>query len=214
MKKSTLLVALAFAAGTLHAGAAHAQVFGQYGGAPPLGVNARLFGAYASFTESESELLTQLRLSFYPNVDFGFQGGLSRVSVENRSRTSVKIGGDFKALVARSGEAFPADLSLGAAIGISSAEDFTVLGVGPSLVFSRTYGSGGATLTPYLGAMLLFTRADIDAASNDTDVSLPLRFGAEYAPNPDVRLLLELQVSVSDQVSDDLKLALGANFPF
>lgn len=214
MKKSALLVVLALAAGMLHAGAARAQVFGQYGGARPLGVNARLFGAYASFTESESELMGQLRLSFYPNVDFGFQGGLSRVSVADRSRTSVKIGGDFKALAVRSGESFPADLSLGAAIGISSAEDFTLLGVGPSVVVSRTLGSNGATLTPYLGALLLFTRADIDEASNDTDVSLPLRFGAEYAPNPDLRLLLELQVSVSDQVNDDLKLVLGANFPF
>lgn len=214
MKKSALLVLLVLAAGMLHSGAARAQVFGQFGGASPLGVNARLFGAYAAFTESESELLGQLRLSFYPNVDFGFQGGLARVSVENRSRTSVKIGGDFKALVVRAGESLPADLSLGAAIGISSAEDFTVLGVGPSLVFSRTYGAGASKLTPYLGALLLFTRADIDEASNDTDVSLPLRFGAEYAPNQDLRVLLELQVAVSDQVNDDLRLALGVNFPF
>lgn len=210
--KKLALVLVALAAGMLQANASGAQVFGQFGGAPPLGVNARLFGAYGSFTESESELLAQLRLSFYPNVDFGFQGGLSRVSVMNRSRTSVKVGGDFKALVVR-GEAAPFDLSLGGAIGISSAEDFTLLSVGPGVVVSRRLGSGGASVTPYAGAMLLFTRADLDN-ENDTDVSLPLRFGAEYAPNPDLRLLLELQVAASDQVNDDLKLTLGANFPF
>lgn len=211
MKKFTLLI-VALAAGMLQANASGAQVFGQFGGATPLGVNARLFGAYGSFTESESELLAQLRLSFYPNVDFGFQGGLSRVSVLDRSRTSVKVGGDFKALVVR-GEGSPFDLSLGGAIGISSAEDFTLLSIGPGLVVSRKFGTGGASVTPYAGAMLLFTRADLDN-ENDTDVSLPLRFGAEYAPNPDLRLLLELQVAASDQVNDDLKLTLGANFPF
>lgn len=212
MKKLCLLF-LAVAAGMLQANASAAQVFGQFSGAPPLGVNARLFGAYGSFTKSESELLAQLRLSFYPNVDFGFQGGLSRVSVQDRSRTSVKIGGDFKALVTRGGDSGPFDLSLGAAIGISSAEDFTLLSIGPGMVVSRRLGSGGASVSPYVGAMLLFTRSDLDNA-NDTDVSLPLRFGAEYAPNADLRLVLELQVAVSDQVNDDLKLTLGANFPF
>jgi hypothetical protein len=213
VKKHTLLLT-ALAAGMLLAGAAGAQVFGQYSGAQPLGMNARLFGAYASFTKSESELLAQLRLSFYPNVDFGFQGGLSRVSISDRSRTAVKIGGDFKGLVAKRTESMPFDLSLGAAIGVSSAEDFNLLSVGPQFVASRTYGSGPRpTLTAYFGALLLFTRSDLDN-SNNTDVSVPLRFGAEFAANADVRLVAELQVAASDQINDDLKLSLGASFPF
>lgn len=213
MKKHTLLLAAAVA-GMLSANAAGAQVFGQYAGAQPIGINARLFGTYVSFTKSESELLAQLRLSFYPNVDFGFQGGLSRVSVLDRSRTAVKVGGDFKGLVARRTESMPLDLSLGAAIGVSSAEDFNLLSVGPQIVVSRTFGSSPrATFTAYAGAMLLFTRSDLDNA-NDNDVSAPLRFGGEYAPNADVRLVAELQVAVSDQINDDLKLTLGASFPF
>lgn len=214
MKKSSALLFALAAAGMLATTGARAQVFGQYSGATTLGMNTRLFGAYGSFTKSESELLAQLRLSFYPNVDFGFQGGLSRVSVMDRSRTSVKIGGDFKGLVVHRGEAAPFDLSLGAAIGVSSAEDFNLLSIGPQAVASRTFGSAGrATLTPYAGALLLFTRSDLDN-SNDTDVSVPLRFGAEYAPNQDIRLILELGVAVSDRINDDLKLTLGANFPF
>jgi hypothetical protein len=211
--KTRAFLFAAAAAGTLWAHAAHAQVFGQYSSAAPIGMNARLFGAYAGFTESESELLAQLRLSFYPNVDFGFQGGLSRVSVNDHSRTSVKIGGDFKALVAKRSDALPFDLSLGAAIGVTSAEDFNVLSVGPQFVASRTFGSGGSTYTPYAGALLLFTRSDLDNR-NDTDVSVPLRFGLEFAPNADLRLIAELQVAASDQINDDLKLILGANFPF
>jgi hypothetical protein len=214
VKKHLLLFAAAVAAGMLSVNTAGAQVFGQYVGAQPLGTNARLFGAYAGFTRSESELLTQLRLSFYPNVDFGFQGGLSRVSVADRSRTAIKVGGDFKGLVAKRSETLPFDLSLGAAIGVHSAEDFNLLSVGPQLVASRTFGSGARpNFTAYAGAMLLFTRSDLDNR-NDTDVSVPLRFGIEFAPNADVRLVAELQVAASDQINDDLKLSLGASFPF
>lgn len=214
MKKSAFLFVVLAAAGTLAAAGADAQVFGQYTAATPLGMNTRLFGAYASFTKSESELLAQLRLSFYPNVDFGFQGGLSRVSVMNRSRTSVKVGGDFKGLVVRRGAGAPFDLSLGGALGVSSAEDFNLLSVGPQVVLSRTFGSSGrANVTPYAGALLLFTRSDLDNA-NDTDVSVPLRFGADYAPNQDLRLVVELGIAVSDRINDDLKLTVGANFPF
>ncbi len=213
MKSHALWIAAA-TAGMLWAGAADAQVFGQYGGAVPLGMNARLFGAYAGFSKSESELQSQLRLSFYPNVDFGFQGGLSRVSVNDHSRTSVKIGGDFKGLVAKQTETRPFALSLGAAIGVNSAEDFNVLSVGPSAVASHAFDAGPSPrFTAYAGAMVLFTRSDLDNG-NDTDVSVPLRFGGEYAPNPDIRLVLELQVAASDQINDDLKLVLGANFPF
>lgn len=214
-KQAPILAALAaLVAGMLVAGASEAQVFGQYTSAVPIGMNARLFGVYGSFTESESELMAQLRLSFYPNVDFGFHGGLSRVSVLDRSRTSVKIGGDFKALVLKRGESGAVDLSLGAAIGVSSAEDFNLLSLGPQIVASRTFGSSGnSTVTPYAGAMVLFTRSDLDN-SNDNDVSMPLRLGAEFAPNVDIRLVAELQIAVSDQINDDLKLTLGANFPF
>jgi hypothetical protein len=213
VKKHAVLFATLLA-GTLLAPMARAQVYGQYAGAQPLGINARLFGAYASFTKSESELLAQLRLSFYPNVDFGFQGGLARVSVLDRTRTSVKIGGDFKGLVAKRSDTMPVDLSLGAAIGVSSAEDFNLLSVGPQVIASRMFGSAGrANLTAYAGAILLFTRSDLDN-TNDTDVSMPLRFGAEFAPNVDVRLVAEVQVAVSDQINDDVKLTLGANLPF
>jgi hypothetical protein len=213
LKKQILLIAAA-TAGMLSAHAATAQVFGQYGGAQPIGVNSHLFGVYTGFTNSESELMTHLRLSFYPNVDFGFQGGLSRVSVDDNNRTAVKLGGDFKALVLKQGPSRWLDLSLGAALGMSSAEDFNILGLGPQAAASHTFHPGGnSNLTAYTGAVLLFTRSDLNN-SNDTDVSMPVRFGAEYAPKPDFRFIAELQVAVSDQINDDLKLILGANFPF
>ena len=209
-----LLVLAALLAGTLAANAASAQVFGQFTGAEPLNMNARLFGAYGGFSKSESELLAQLRLSFYPGVDFGFQGGLSRVSVGDNNRTTVKLGGDFKAIAAKRSDTMPFDLSLGAAIGVSSADNFNLLSVGPEIVGSRRFATGpGSDLTTYAGLLVLFTRSDL-GSSNTTDVSVPLRFGLSFAPNADLSLLAELQVALSDQINDDLKLTVGANFPF
>ena len=193
---------------------ASAQLYGQMTGATPLAVDQRQFGACVAFTRSELEMLGQLRMSFYPNVDFGVHGGLTRVDLGTRSRTAVEMGGDIKTLVHARSERFPADLALGAAIGTTSAEDFDLLSVGPLAVASRTYPVGtNASLTPYVGAVLLFTRADLKTG-NLTDVSLPLRFGLQYQPSADFRLVAELQEAVSDNINDDLKFVLGANFPF
>lgn len=212
--KRSLLVAAALVALAVAAPPARAQVFGQLSPAQPIDLNTRLGGGFVSFTKSESELLGQLRMSFHPGVDFGFQGGLSRVSVANVNRTSVQLGGDLKAQLVRAGAASPFDVSIGGAIGIASADDFTVLSVGPSLVASRRFAiDERASLTPFAGALLLFSRSDL-ATGNKTDVAVPVRFGLEYSPLPDFRLLGAVQVGVSDDIRDDLKLSLGANFPF
>ncbi|MBI5170306.1 MAG: hypothetical protein HZA61_12530 [Candidatus Eisenbacteria bacterium] len=212
MKHSIFAVA-AFAL-ALAAQPACAQIFGQLTPAQPIPLDTRLGGGFLSFTKSESELLGQLRMSFHPGVDFGFQGGLSRVSVQNVNRTSVQLGGDVKAQVVRMGPTSPLDCSIGAAIGVNSADDFTVLSMGPTLVMSRTVRiDERAYVTPFAGAALLFSRSDL-ATGNKTDVAVPLRFGLEYTPLPDFRLLAALQVGVSDEIRDDLKLTLGANFPF
>jgi hypothetical protein len=193
---------------------ATAQVFGQFTGAVPVGVNNRLFGGYGLFAHHQAEGLAQLRLSFYPGVDFGFHGGLMHVTLSGHSRTAVELGGDVKSLVAKRSETFPVDLALGGAIGVSSAEDFNLMSVGPTVVASRALPlRGSAELTPYAGAALLYSRLDI-AGFSTTDVSLPVRAGLEYRPNPDVRLVLELQLPLSDPVHTDPKLVLGANFPF
>lgn len=198
----------------LSAHAAEAQVFGQFGAAPPIGMNTRLAGGFVSFSKSETEGLGQLRLSFYPGVDFGFQGGLSRVSVLGHNRTSIQLGGDLKAKLAKQTETFPIDLSVGGGIGVYSADDFTVLSVGPSIVASRTLAlSNGTELAPYAGLSVLFSRSDAGSTTAN-DTATPLRLGAEYRPNVDVRFIAELQIGVSDDIRDDLKFTLGANFPF
>lgn len=193
---------------------ARAQIFGQLTSAPPIGLNSRLAGGYLSFSQSETEFLGQLRLSFHPGVDFGFQGGISRVSVSDVNRTSIQLGGDIKAQVAKAGPAFPLDLSIGGAVGVNSADNFTVLAVGPTCVASRPMAlAGNATLSPFAGIAMLFSRSDL-SSGNKTDLAIPLRLGLEYNPGPDVRVVAALQIGISDEIRDDLKFTLGANFPF
>lgn len=202
-----LLAALALAATP-----AHAQIHGALSEATIVPVNARLGGAYLTFDKSSATLSGQLRLSFYPNLDFGFQGGLSRIDVNNNTRTSVRLGGDFRGQLARQGETFPLNVALGGAIGVESADNFTILSVGPQLTVSRALGSAGRWVA-YGNTALLLSRFDVDNSS-DNDTSLPVRFGVEFRPNPDLRILTEAQLAVSDEVRDDMAITFGVLFPF
>ncbi len=191
-----------------------AQVDGQLTTAVPIDVDHRLFGVHAGFSNRQSDLFAQLRLCFYPGIDFGFHGGLEHLSAVGRTRTVLTLGGDLKTRVAKRTETFPVDIALGGAVGVGNAQSFGMLAMGPTVVASRRYEMrGGNSMTPYGGAMLLFTRSDIDG-SNSTDVSLQLRLGTEYQPNPDFRIVLELQTPTSDPIDRHPKILLGANFPF
>jgi len=194
------------------AAAAGAQVNGALSEARVVPVNGRLGGAYLQFDQHSATLQGQLRLSFYPNLDFGFQGGLSRIDIGNNTRTSVRLGGDFRGQVALQGPAFPVNVSLGGTIGVESADNLTILSVGPQVAVSRTLDPGGKWVA-YGGACLLLSRFDL-GVGRDTDTSFPVRAGMEFHPNPDLRLLAEMQLAVSDAVRDDVSLTLGVLFPF
>lgn len=195
---------------------APAQVAGQLEGAVPIAVDAHVFGGYVALAQHQAALLCQLRLSFYPGVDFGFQGALHRYDADGggASRTAVELGGDVRTLVVRRGASAPFDISLGGAIQLSSADHRNVLGVGPTLAAGRSYTfTGGSQLSPYFGFALLYTRSDAGGV-NATDLSLPLRFGLEYQPSAIFRLVSEVQLPLSDPQGVHPKVLLGANFPF
>lgn len=209
-----VLLAGALSCALLSPGVSHAQVFGQLGGAAPLPLNGHLVGGYVRFSGSDLSLLGQLRLSLYPNVDFGFVGGLSSVDVGGVNRTAIKLGADFKTQVARHSERFPLDISLGAALGIDTAEDFTVLSLGPTMQLSRRLAlSNGQTLVPYGGIGLMFARADV-GRGDTTDQSVPVRVGVEYHLQPGTIFVTELQLALGDKVNDDILVLVGVSFPF
>lgn len=206
------LIVLLAAAGLAAASPALAQVHGTFTEARVVPVNGRLGGAYLQFDPHSATLMGQLRLSFYPNLDFGFLGGLSRIDVNNNTRTSVRLGGDFRGQLMTQSDSYPVNITLGAGLGLESADNFTILSVGPTAGVSRSLDYANQWIA-YGGASLLLSRVDL-GSGNDTDTSFPLRVGLEFHPNPDIRLLSEIQLAVSDEIRDDFSFTVGVLFPF
>jgi hypothetical protein len=210
-----LLGAALLAAVTIGAApAAHAQLFGQYAGGATVPMNGHLFGAYLNASENVVGLSAQLRLSFYPNIDFGFQGGLSRVNYPHHAdRTVLRMATDLKCAVVHASETSPFDMAVGGAIGVESGDGYQVIALGPTVVVSRDYGGEAGGVTPFVGAGLMFSNIDV-GPTNTSDMSIPLRGGAEWRAMPDVRITGELQLRLSDDFNDDLGLSVGVHMPF
>jgi hypothetical protein len=206
----TLLLAVALLPGA----SAQAQIFGQFTGAKPLDVNGHLSGAYVQSSLNLLGLLGQLRLSFYPGVDFGFQGGLDRQDYDGDSRTNLRLGADFKYAMLNPSDAYPYSLAIGGALGVETGDNFTILSIAPMMVGSRTLATGQTvTLTPYAATGLQFSRINAGGV-DDTDFSVPLFVGASLRLSPQVDLVGELQFRFGDAYNDDVGFSLGANFPF
>jgi hypothetical protein len=206
---------LALAVGLLFAAApARAQLPSTYSGAAVLPVNGHFFGAYVPISSNAVGALAQLRLSFLPSVDFGFQGGLSRLDRSAGSKTVLRLGTDVKFAVSTATPERPITVALGAALGVISGDDYNVLTVGPNLLASRTW-NGGQTgeFTGYVGAGLAISTIDA-GPFNDTDFSIPLRIGAEVGVTPAARLVGEFVTRIGSDFGDDGEFTLGVNLPF
>lgn len=213
MRKSVIGAAvwmLVMAAGS----PAWGQVWGQFGGAGTIPSGSRQGGAYLLFSENTTGLLGQLRLSFYPNIDFGFAGGFTRLDYAGGDNTTVRLGTDLKVRVTQSlGRRLMATMAIGGILGVETGDDYSLLTVGPTLVLSRAFKSGMKTVEPYARVGIAITTYETDL-EDETDVSLPLRFGVTSRLTPSLELVGELQVNVEDSVNDDLGFALGVNLPF
>ena len=211
MKRSLAAAAVALALACA-ASPALAQVYGIMNDAKVVPVNGHLGGGYLQFDKSSATLMGQLRLSLYPNMDFGFVGGLSRIDIENDNQTSVRLATDFRGQITNQSADFPVSITLGAAIALESADGFSLLSVGPTAAASRVLDQANQW-TATFGASLLLSRSEINGDRN-TDTSLPLRLGLQYAPNADLRIMSEAQLGVSDNIRDDFQFTIGVLFPF
>lgn len=189
----------------------HAQTYGQFTTAECVPMGGHMFGGYLNASENFLGLMAQLRLSFYPNVDFGFQGGLTRTDLGTQDITTLRVGADLKCQVAKGGSM---DVAIGGALGVETGDNIHLLTLGPTVTVSRSFGNPtGGGVTPYGGLGLLFTNADI-FDHQTTDFAVPFRLGAEFRIAPELRLLGELQLRASDQYSDDVAFVTGVNLPF
>jgi hypothetical protein len=206
---------VALALGTLLCGApAMAQVHGQFMGAETIAPGTRLFGGYLYSSENILGLLTQLRLSFYPNVDFGFQGGLTRVDYQGNNLTTLRVGGGLKMLVRGVDKGLPVNTAIGADLGIETGDNFHILTLLPSVIMSRTLTLGdGGSITPYGRLGLSIATIDIES-ENQTNVSFPLHLGSEFKIASNIRIAAEFQFRINDDFSDNVTFGGGINMPF
>lgn len=203
-----VIAALLFAAS-----AAHAQLPSTYSGAAVLPVNTHVFGAYVPLSSNAVGALAQLRLSFLPGVDFGFQGGLSRLDRSAGSKTLIRLGTDVKVVLSHASDARPLDMAIGGGLGVFAGDNYNLLSIGPTFVVSRTWQSGSTSFTPYAGAGLAITTINVGNV-NDNDFAIPLRFGAELGISQAARLVGEFTTKVGSDFGDDSEFALGVNLPF
>ena len=192
---------------------ARAQVFGHYTGADCVPMSGHLFGGYVQASDGLLGLSSQLRLSFYPNIDFGFQGGLVRSDQGGGGDdvVTVQLGTDVKFQIKKGpGVA----LALGGAFGVETGDNVHLMSLGPTFTASYALGNqAGAGVTPYAGVVLLFTDADIQDQQSQ-DVTLPFRLGADFRLSPEIRIVAEMQLRANDPYADSFGFVTGVNLPF
>jgi opacity protein-like surface antigen len=212
--KRMLPAAAMIAAALLAAPPATAQVFGQLISAEILPLNGHVAGFYLNASDNALGGLAQLRLSLYPGIDFGFQGGLQRVTWRGTDRTTLRLGADLRAAISHSGEGFPFDIAAGGALGVETSDDYHVLTLMPSGVASRSYTVGqNGSIAPYLG--LGISIANVDAGTTrQTFLSVPLRLGANFHVMPGLSLSAEMQLPIGDGFNDSFGVMTGVNLPF
>lgn len=205
--------AAAIVALALSSVSAHAQSLGPFTRAEILPVDAREAGIYVNASESATGILSQLRLSFYPGIDFGFQGGLSRLEFVDGDKTLLQVGADLRFGTMRAAAGAPFDFALGGGFAIDVGDDYNLLTLGPMAFLSRTFPVGGGSISPYAVTGVSFSTASI-GPDNRTDVQVPLNLGAEYRPNPVFGVAAELQLRLANRFRDDAGFAAGVTFPF
>jgi len=191
---------------------ARAQVFGQWTTARILPVNGHSFGAQLELSDHVAALMGNLRLSFYPNVDFGFQGGVTRTQVEGSNIGTVRLAADLKAGALRTTGGAPLDLSFGAFVGLEAGDRLGRLVIGPSLVASRGVTMNGVErFIPYAGVQARYAQFSFHESQRN-DFSLPLRLGCQFPVVQGFRAIGEVQFRAGDEIDDHFAYGFGVDF--
>lgn len=191
---------------------ARAQAFGQWTEARALELNGRLGGGYLLLSSHTVGGVGQLRLSLHPGFELGFQGGLQRVN-DGGSRTALQLGVDGRGQALARSRGDEVDLAIGGCLGVETADNVTRLLLGPSVVASRAFETSAGPLIPFAGATVMFSRVTAFDAQ-DGDLSLPLRFGADFSPQIGLHFIGEIQLRISDDHGDTAVFSIGLQSPF
>ncbi len=192
--------------------AAHAQAFGQWRPATVLPMNSHVTGIQLEMSKHQIGPLVDLRLSLYPDVDFGFQGGLSRVQIEGSDVATARLGADFKWQTLKTSSGGPFDMAIGAFIGLESGDRLGRLVVGPQLLASRGVTmQGKERMVPYLGLQARYAQFQYRSDPRN-DFSVPLRLGIVFPIVQGFRVGAEAQLRLGDDIDDHNAFGVSADF--
>lgn len=193
---------------------ASAQVFGQFTPAHPLAGGDNLFGVYLQFGDrADIGLLGQVRFTSSPKVNWGLQAGFAD---NDPGDAAFEVGGDVRIGIHESDDDFPLDLAFDGAIGLTIADEVTILELGPQLHYSHRFDleDSDAALTPYGSLFLDINHASFDSDfpgqgdNDDTDLDLVARFGLEWEATRKIQIIGEVEVGRGTNFST------GVNVPF
>lgn len=206
MRRLAILVLLLSAVFTQ---TARANAFGQFIPASPLRGGGNLFGVYLLFGDRVGDdlgVLGQVRFSSGPKFDWGLQFGFAA-----SDPSAILIGGDIRPILHAADDGFPLDLAFDAGVGLSIADNITVIEFVPAIEGSHHFELDGtsSSLTPYMSIGLDINHVSIDGGGNDTDTDLVARFGLEWEASRKIGIIGEF--GVGDPATDFI---LGVNVPF
>ena len=191
-----------------------AQTFGQFNGGSVVPMNGKTLGGYLEFSGDTKALMGQLRLSFQPEMDFGFHGGVALYDTQGGDETAVRLGADFKARVAKQDAEFAVDIVLGAALSVETADDVNLFRIGPSVVVSRHMPSFESTkMQPYLGMQMLFSRQNVFDV-DESGLMVPVDLGSEFQLGESLKLVAQVQFRIGNDFGDDVAFTTGITTDF
>ena len=207
------LAGLLTAAALVCAVPAGAQVFGQLTPAHQIVGGDKLFGAYLQLPDGgDIGILGQIRFASGQQVNWGLQAGFID---DEFGDGAFEVGGDVRIGVHQSDSEFPIDLAFDAAVGLTIADEVTILELGPQLQYSHRFeleNSSGA-ISPYGSLFLDINHVSFDNDfpgddDSDTDLDLVARFGLEWEATRKLHLIAEVEVGRGTNFTT------GINVPF
>lgn len=181
--KSALWILVAATLGG--AGAANAQVYHQYPGAPVVGDQEPAVGATFGFGEDLIRVLGYGRFNASDVADLGLEIVIDQFDPDPGDEgTRFGLAADFRYAIVPTDTELPFDLSLDGGFGFQTGADLTNINIPVGGVISRPLVlQNDRVIVPYGGLYLIYTHVSIDLPpgvgdASDNELDLELRLGA------------------------------------
>ena len=206
MRRLAILTVLLCALG---ARSASANPFGQLIPASPLMGGNNLFGVHLLLGDRAGDVgvLGQVRFASSPKFDWGLQLGFT----DGNGDGAIMLGGDVRPILHTANDDFPLDLAFDGGLGLSIADNSTVIEFVPAIEASHRFDLSGSSggLTPYMSLGLDVNHASVDNGPDDTNWDFVARLGLEWEAAKKLGIMAEF--GVGDPAMDFI---LGVNVPF